>query len=90
MVNTADSPLGQVDLSCGNIFFIGLWRSKPGLRFLYLYSSRNSSRFSALEPDIAPETAVLRRRPPKTLLEHPPKRTTFYLLVNLRKFSKRV
>ena len=48
--------------------------------FLYSYSwssSRNSSRFSALERDIAPETAVLRTRPPKTLLEHPPKRTTF-------------
>ena len=29
---------------------------------------------SALEPDIAPETAVLRSRPPKPLLEHPPKR----------------
>ena len=27
-------------LSCGNIFFIVvLWRSKPGLRFLYSYSS---------------------------------------------------
>ena len=28
------------------------------------------------KPDIAPETAVLCRRPPTTLLEHPPKRTT--------------
>ena len=34
---------------------------------------------SALESDVAPETAVLRRRPPKILLEHPPKRTTFYI-----------
>ena len=63
-------------------------RSKPGLRFLYSYSSRNSSGFSALEPDIAPETAVLRRRPPKTLLEHPPKRKTFYMLLSRRKLSK--
>ena len=63
-------------------------RSKPGLRFPYSYSSRDSSRFSALEPDIAPETAVLRRRPPKTLLEHPPKRTTFYMLLSRRNLSK--
>ena len=63
-------------------------RSKPGLRFLYSYSSRNNNRFSALEPDIAPETAVLRKRPPKTLLEHPPKRTTFYVLLRRRKLSK--
>ena len=63
-------------------------RSKPGLRFLYFYSSRNSSRFSALEPDIAPETVVLRRTPPKTLLEHPPKRTTFYMLLSRTKLSK--
>ena len=74
-------------LSCGNIFSI-VRRSKPGLRFRYSYSSRNSRRFSALEPDIAPETAVLRRRPPKTLLEHPPKRTTFYMLLSRRKLSK--
>ena len=51
-------------------------------------SSRNSSRFSALERVIAPETAVLRRRPPKTLLEHPPKRTTFYMSLSRRKLSK--
>ena len=32
-------------LSCGNIFsIVVLWRSKPGLRFLYSYSIRNSSR----------------------------------------------
>ena len=60
--------------------------------FLYSYrcsssSSRNSSRFSALEPDIAPETAVFRRRPPKTLLEHPPKRATFYMPLRRRKLS---
>ena len=75
-------------LSCDNIFSIVFWRSKPGLRFLYSYSSRNSSRFSALEPDIAPETAVLRRRPPKTLLEPPTKRTTFYMLRSRKKLSK--
>ena len=36
----------------------------------------------------APETAVLRRGPPKTLLEHPPKRPTFYMLLSRRKLSK--
>ena len=41
--------------------------------------------FSALEPDIALETAVLRRRHPKTLLEEPPKRTTLYMLQSQRK-----
>ena len=36
-------------LSCGNILSIFvLWRSKPGLRFLYSYSNRNSSRWSPL------------------------------------------
>ena len=38
-------------LSCGNIFskvVVVLRRSKPGLRFLYSYSSRNSSRCSPL------------------------------------------
>ena len=36
-------------ISCGNIFsLIVLWQSKPGLRFLYSYSSRNSSRCSPL------------------------------------------
>ena len=40
---------------------------------------------SALEPDIAPETVVFSRRPLKTLLEHPPTRTTFYMQCRLRK-----
>ena len=55
---------------------------------MYSYSSSKISRFSALEPDIAPETAVLCKRPPKTLLEHPPKRITFYMLLSRRKLSK--
>ena len=45
---------------------------------------------SALEPDIAPETAVSRKRPPKTLLKHPPKRTTFHMLLSRRKLTKGV
>ena len=38
--------------------------------------------WTALEPDIASETAVLLSRPPRPLLEHPPKRTTFYVLID--------
>ena len=41
-------------LSCGNIFSTVLWRSKPGLRFLYSFSSRNSSRCSPLLSLISP------------------------------------
>ena len=43
--------------------------------------------WTALEPDIASETAVLLSRPPQPLLEHPPKRTTFYVLLSRRKLS---
>ena len=45
--------------------------------------------WTALEPDIASENAVLLSRPAQTLLEHPPKRTTFYvLLISRRKLSR--
>ena len=44
--------------------------------------------WTALEPDIASEAAVLLSRPPQPLLEHPPKRTTFYVLLSRRKLSK--
>ena len=43
--------------------------------------------WTALEPDIASETAVLLSRPPQPLLDHPPKRTTFYVLLSRRKLS---
>ena len=43
--------------------------------------------WTALEPDIASETTVLLSRPPQPLLEHPPKRTTFYVLLNRKKLS---
>ena len=43
--------------------------------------------WTALEPDIASETAVLPSRPPQPLLEHPPKRTTFDVLLSRRKLS---
>ena len=70
------------------IFDSAAVQARLGLCFLYSYSSRNSSKFSALEPDIAPETTVLSRRPPKTLLEHSPKKTTFYMLLNRRNLYK--
>ena len=41
--------------------------------------------WTALEPDIASETAVLLSRPPQPLLEHPPKGTTFFVLLSRRK-----
>ena len=44
--------------------------------------------WTALESDIASETTVLLSRPPQPLLEHPPKRTTFYVLLSRRKLSK--
>ena len=44
--------------------------------------------WTALEPDIASEIAVLLSRPPQPLPEHPPKRTTFYVLLSRRKLSK--
>ena len=40
--------------------------------------------WTALEPDIASETAVLLSRPSQPLLEYPPKRTTFYVLLSRR------
>ena len=43
--------------------------------------------WTALEPDIASETAVLLSRSPQPLLEHPPKRTAFYVLLRRRKLS---
>ena len=43
--------------------------------------------WTALEPDIASETAVLLSRPLQPLLEHTPKRTTFYVLLSRRKLS---
>ena len=87
MVNNADLVSPQIDISLVAIFLF--WRSEPGLHFLYSYSSRNSSRCPPLLSLASPaETAVLRRRPPKTLLGHPPKRTTFYMQCRPRKSTK--
>ena len=43
--------------------------------------------WTVLEPDIASETAVLLSRSLQPLLEHPPKRTTFYVLLSRKKLS---
>ena len=76
-------------LSCGNVFSIVLlWRSKPGLRFLYSYSSRNSSRCPPLLSLTSPPRPRFCAEDPKTLLEHPPKKTTFYMLLSRRKLTK--
>ena len=44
--------------------------------------------WTTLKSDIASETAVLLSGPPKPLLEYPPKRTTFYMLLSRRKSTK--
>ena len=44
--------------------------------------------WTAPEPDVASETAVLLSRPPQLVLEQPPKRATFYVLLSQRKLSK--
>ena len=76
MVNTADKDLRLVDISLVAIYFRELCFVGP------------SQVWTALEPDIASETAVLLSRPPQPLLEHPSKRTTFYVLLSRRKLSK--
>ena len=83
MINNAGPASRQIDISLVGIVLF--WRSEPGLRFLYSYSSRNISRYPLTSP---PEAAVLRRRPPKTLLEYPLKKTSFYMHCRLRKSSK--
>ena len=45
--------------------------------------------WTALEPDIASETAVLLSRPAQPLLEHRPNRTTFYVLLSPEKTKYR-
>ena len=77
-------------LSCGNIFsIVVLWRSEPGLRFLY-YSSRNSNMCSPLMSLTSPPRprfcAEDIAKP--CWMEHPPKRTTFYMLLSRRKSTK--
>ena len=52
-------------------------------------SSRNGNRYGPLLSLISPPRhAVLLSRPPQPLLEQPPKRTIFYVLLSRRKLSK--
>ena len=87
MVNRTDPASRQVDISImATVLF---WRSEPGLGSLYSYGSRNVSGCPPLLSLISPcENAVLRKRPPEILLEHPPKRTNFYMQRRLGKSTK--
>ena len=89
MVNTADKGLRLVDISLVAIYFRE--KSLVGPSQVTRYGRQQYERnqvWTALEPDIASETAVLLSRPPQPLLEHPPKKTTFYVLLSRRKLSK--
>ena len=79
MVNTADKGLRLVDISLVAIYFRE--KSLVGPSQVMQQYEQNQV-WTALEPDIASETAVLLSRPPQPLLEHPPKRTTFYVLLS--------
>ena len=75
-------------LSCGNIFLrVVLGRPEPDLPPCSKQYEQQQV-WTALEPDIASETAALLSRPPKPLLEHPPKSTTFYMLLSRRYSTK--
>ena len=87
MVNTADKGLRLVDISLVAIYFREKSLVGPSRRSPAMQQYEQSQVWTALEPDIASETAVLLSRPPQPLLEHPPKRTTFYVLLSRRKLS---
>ena len=88
MVNTADKGPRLVDISLVAIYFRenkSPWSARARSPAMQQYEQNQI--WTALEPDIASETAVLLSRPPQPLLEHPPKRTTFYGLLSRRKLS---
>ena len=87
MVNTADKGPRLVDISLVAIYFREKSLVGPSHRSPAMQQYEQNQVWTALEPDIASETAVLLSRPPKPLLEHPPKRTTFYVLLSRRKLS---
>ena len=88
MVNTADKGLRLVDISLVAIYFREKSLVGPSQVSRHAAVRTEPGMDRALEPDIASETAVLLSRPPQPLLEHPPKRTTFYMLLSLRKSTK--
>ena len=88
MVNTADEGLRLVDISLvlwQYIFEKRLWPARARSPAMLQYEQNQI--WTALEPDIASETAVLLSRPPQPLREHPPKRKTFCILLSRRKLS---
>ena len=86
MVNTADKGLRLVDISLVAIYFEkSPWSARARSPAMQQYEQKQV--WTALESDIASETAVLLSRPPQPLLEHPPKRTTFYVSLSRRKLS---
>ena len=86
MVNTADKGLRLVDISLVAIYFWELCLVGPSQVSRHA-AVEQQQVWTALEPDIASETAVLLSRPPQPLLEQPPKRTIFYMLLSGRKLS---
>ena len=86
MVNTADKGPRLVDISLVAIYFREKSLVGPSQVSRHAAVGQNQV-LTALEPDIASETAVLLSRPPQPLLEHPPKRTTFYVLPSRRNLS---
>ena len=73
-------------LSCRKIFSrVVLGRPEPGLPPC---SNRNSSRYGPLLSLISPPRPLFCSADLPNLLEHPPKRTTFYMLISQRKATK--
>ena len=88
MVNTVDKGLRLVDISLVAIYFREKSLVGPSQVSRHAAVREQNQVWTALEPDTASETAVLLSRPPQPLLEHPPKWTTFYVLLSRRKLSK--
>ena len=86
MANTADKGPRLVDISLVAIYFWELCLVGPSQVSRHAAVERQQV-WTALEPDIATETAVLLSRPPQPLLEQAPKRTIFYVLLSGRKLS---
>ena len=78
-------------LSCQYIFESCAWSARarsPAMQQWEQQQWEQQQVRTTLEPDVAPETAVLLSRPPKPLLEHPPKSTNMYMLLSRRKSTK--
>ena len=89
-VNTADFGPRLIDISLVAIYFRELLRlAGPSQVSRHAAVGTTAGQvWTAAEPGIASETAVLLSRLPQPLVEHPPKRTTFYMLLSRKKLSK--